>query len=115
MIKLSFNNKIVLIFQVIKTPFEANYVNIGKCVGNVDNKIWTLAINKDNGQKMPLVLLHGFASGVALWCLNLDTLALKRPVYALDLLGEDNFSFFLYGKNKKVIPIKYFFYLFRLW
>jgi len=26
-------------------------------------------------------------SGVALWCLNLASLALDRPVYAVDLLG----------------------------
>ncbi|VDM30876.1 unnamed protein product [Hydatigera taeniaeformis] len=45
-----------------------------------------------NGQKecdhrVPLVLIHGFASGVGLWCKNFDTLSASRRVYAFDLLG----------------------------
>lgn len=40
-------------------------------------------------QGLPLVMVHGFAAGVALWSLNMDELSLKgkRHVFAFDLLG----------------------------
>lgn len=40
-------------------------------------------------QKIPLVMIHGFAAGVGSWILNLDTLAasLDRKIYAFDILG----------------------------
>nr|CDS28415.1 abhydrolase domain containing protein [Hymenolepis microstoma] len=36
---------------------------------------------------MPMLLIHGFASGVGLFCKNLDSLSETRRVYAFDLLG----------------------------
>jgi abhydrolase domain-containing protein 5 len=75
------------LFTAIKTPHEIRLVNIGKCIGDTeDNFVLTLIVNK-NGKKSPLVLVHGFTSGIGLWCLNFDTLAEDRPVYAMDLLG----------------------------
>ena len=40
-----------------------------------------------NNNQLPLVMIHGFASGLGLWVLNYDSLAPKVPLHALDLLG----------------------------
>ena len=58
-------------------------------VGRKPNRLWTVAYNEESDE-VPLVLLHGFASGVGLWCLNYDALSANRPVYAFDNLGELN-------------------------
>lgn len=60
-------------------------MDIGPVVGTSD-KVWTISMNTES-PKVPLVLLHGLASGVALWVLNLDALSENRPVYAIDMLG----------------------------
>lgn len=73
-------------FVGIKTAYRGWFVDIGPVVGKCD-KIWTISLNSDS-PNTPLVLLHGFGAGVALWCLNLDSLAATRPVFAIDLLGK---------------------------
>ncbi|CAK1584290.1 unnamed protein product [Parnassius mnemosyne] len=73
------------ILSCVKTAYKRFYVDIGSVVGQSD-KIWTISLNEES-PRVPLVLLHGMGAGLALWCLNLDALAAKRPVYAMDLLG----------------------------
>jgi pimeloyl-ACP methyl ester carboxylesterase len=45
-------------------------------------------MNIDEKRGLPLVLIHGFASAVGLWALNLDSLMkTNRNIYAFDILG----------------------------
>lgn len=46
-------------------------------------------------QNTPLVIIPGFGSAAALFCLNFDTLARDRPVNALNILGKPLYIFVL--------------------
>ncbi|KAJ6643804.1 (Lyso)-N-acylphosphatidylethanolamine lipase, partial [Pseudolycoriella hygida] len=73
------------ILSYVKTAYRGFYVDIGPVVGEAD-KVWTISMNTQS-PKVPLVMLHGMGAGVAFWVLNLDSLAVHRPVYAIDILG----------------------------
>jgi len=76
----------VHIILVVKAPYRTRYINLGPVVDQED-KIWTLEVNHEK-RETPIVLLHGFASGIGLWCMNVDKISNdRRPVYAMDLLG----------------------------
>lgn len=71
---------------VLKTAYKTWFVPVKGSFGN-DDKIWTILLNEDS-KNTPIVLLHGFAAGLCFWCLNFDSIAKDRPVYAIDLLGN---------------------------
>ncbi|KAJ8925435.1 hypothetical protein NQ315_009268 [Exocentrus adspersus] len=73
------------ILQVLRSTYRTWFVPIETTIGTGD-KIWTILLNEES-KNTPLVLLHGFAAALGFWCLNLDSLAKDRPVYAIDLLG----------------------------
>lgn len=50
------------------------------------DKIWTVLFNPQ-GNKTPVLMIHGFGSGLGLWSLNIKKLSESRPVYTFDLLG----------------------------
>ncbi|KFM57720.1 Abhydrolase domain-containing protein 4, partial [Stegodyphus mimosarum] len=76
------------IFSYLKTPHTLEFVHIAGDDHGKEYKIRSLRINNCTNEKStPLVLLHGFASGIGLWILNLVSLSQDRPLYALDILG----------------------------
>ena len=52
-----------------------------------NHRLWTLHFNPDAKDKTPLVLVHGFGAGSGLWAMNIDELAKRQSVYAIDVLG----------------------------
>lgn len=72
-------------FPDVKKPFKRFSVSLGDCVGTKDD-IWTLSMNTESSN-VPIVMLHGFAAGIAFWLMNLEEISADRPLYAIDLLG----------------------------
>ncbi|XP_072029218.1 (Lyso)-N-acylphosphatidylethanolamine lipase-like [Amphiura filiformis] len=66
----------------LKHTYEGRYVPI-----NSEDKLWTISLNPSQSNKTPIVLIHGFGSGVGLWSHNLDALSTRRPLHAFDMLG----------------------------
>jgi len=76
--------------EFIKVPSEGFYVNIGKVIGSDECKIWTRKFQRPglkDENKIPLVMIHGMGAGLAMFSLNIDTLAQDRVIYAIDLPG----------------------------
>lgn len=88
----------------LKTTYRGWYVDIGPVVGKAD-KIWTISLNEET-PKTPLLMLHGLGAGVAMWVMNLDTLASQRPVYAIDLLGFGRSSRPTFSNDAKVVEMQ---------
>ena len=52
------------------------------------HRVRTVVVNKGcHSDKIPLVLVHGFAAAAGTWAKNLDALAADRTVYAMDQVG----------------------------
>ncbi len=66
------------------------HVNIGPILNNdQDVHVWTFSSNDDLIDEIPVLLLHGLGSGLALFAINLKALieSRTRPIYAIDIPG----------------------------
>ncbi|KAJ7352776.1 hypothetical protein OS493_034127 [Desmophyllum pertusum] len=70
------------ILQRIKRPWVGNFIRVGEEV-----EMWTVHVNLSPSKQTPLVLVHGFISGVCWWAQNFTDLSEDRSVYAFDLPG----------------------------
>ena len=83
--------------EAIKQFAKGKFVTVG------DKKVHY--IEKGNGK--PIILIHGFLYHTVMWKQNIDALAKKHKVYAIDLWGwgyserlkENEYSFERYGKQ----------------
>jgi len=83
--------------EAIKQFSKGKFVTVG------DKKVHY--IEKGNGK--PIILIHGFLYHTVMWKQNIDALAKKHKVYAIDLWGwgyserlkENEYSFERYGKQ----------------
>lgn len=70
------------ILKRIQRPWVGNFIAVGEGV-----QMWTLQVNLSPSKGPPLVLVHGFISGVCWWAQNFNALSEERSVYAFDLPG----------------------------
>ena len=82
--------------------FSRRYVNI--C--NKSLRIWTVSLNTES-KNTPVVLIHGFGGGSALWLQNFKHLSKSRPVYAIDLLGFARSSRSSFSKDPIVAEMQF--------
>jgi len=89
------------ILSNLKLPFERFSLPLGQCVGSND-EIWTISMNTES-KEVPIVMLHGFAAGIAFWLMNLEEISVNRPLYAIDLLGFGRSSRPNFSKDAETI------------
>ncbi|XP_065184914.1 (Lyso)-N-acylphosphatidylethanolamine lipase-like isoform X1 [Sycon ciliatum] len=71
------------VLSVLKSDVEVSFVELDN-----GHRVRTMVVNRGQfPDKEPLVLVHGFAAAIGTWAKNIDELAEKRTVYALDQVG----------------------------
>ncbi|XP_078688082.1 (Lyso)-N-acylphosphatidylethanolamine lipase-like [Branchiostoma floridae x Branchiostoma belcheri] len=86
------------VLQHVKSKVDRLYVPISN-----DRRIWTLKVDSQNTEALPIVLIHGFGAGVGFWLLNIDAFAKHRTVYAFDVLGFGQSSRPKFGTNADAV------------
>jgi pimeloyl-ACP methyl ester carboxylesterase len=73
------------LLSTVKSPILSRFVKVSH---DEDSEIYTLSFeSSEYPNRIPFVLIHGFAAGSAIWTANIDELTAERPVHALDIIG----------------------------
>ncbi|XP_052817503.1 (Lyso)-N-acylphosphatidylethanolamine lipase-like isoform X2 [Mya arenaria] len=90
------------ILSRLKSTVEKCFITLPQS----QHRIWTIVANKDK-PNTPLVMVHGMGGGVGLWVQSIDDLAVKRPVYAFDLLGFGRSSRPKFSSSAKLVEMEF--------
>jgi len=82
------------------------YVNAGSVNGQ-EVRIWTRKFGENTPGRVPLVMMHGMGAGLAMFVLNLESLASNRLVYAIDLPGFGRSSRVKFSSDPDMIESEY--------
>lgn len=76
------------LLSALRTPIEQRQVEITlNGVPTTINTVVTKNYVEGSAPKPPLVLIHGFGGGIGVFIKNIDDLAQRYTVYAIDMLG----------------------------
>ena len=72
------------LLSYVKTKSQGQYVEVEMDDKGQKCRIWTRIFkNEEAEDKVPLVMVHGMGSGLALFAMNYDQLAKSRTIYAI--------------------------------
>lgn len=85
------------LFLGLDISYEGRFVTTSQ-----NNKIWTVLFNPQ-GNKTPVLMVHGFGAGLGLWSLNIKELSENRPIYTFDLLGFGRSSRSTFDEDPQIV------------
>lgn len=77
------------LLSVVKARITSRYTEVTRLNNNQVGRVYSITAktSESSDEKVPVVFLHGIASGLALWANNIDCAAQTHTVHAIDLLG----------------------------
>ncbi|VDD90273.1 unnamed protein product [Enterobius vermicularis] len=77
------------LLSIVKANITSRYTEVNRLNNDQSGRIHSITVKMSDASdnKIPVVFLHGFACGLALWANNIDCVAKTHTVHALDLLG----------------------------
>ncbi|KAL3997435.1 Alpha/beta hydrolase family protein [Acanthocheilonema viteae] len=92
-----------LLFSSVRAKITSQFIPVDM------GQIYTVTAETPTSSytRIPAVLIHGFAGGVALWAANIDDMAKKRILHCFDLLGFGRSSRPVFAKDPTLAELQF--------
>ncbi|VDK42009.1 unnamed protein product [Anisakis simplex] len=93
------------LFSAVRSSIISKFINVRLAC----SQIYTITAKTEttNERLVPLVFIHGFAAGVGIWASNIDCVAERRTVHAIDLLGFGRSSRPQFSRDPTLAELQY--------